>query len=232
MEPYGGGTPGYGPGDKSSSPYSKQAALWEDRIKRAERNAGTWRTMAVMELALMAALAGGLVYLANQTEIEAYVVEVDSRSGEPVRQAVLTEPFRPDEALVAGTLARWIEMTRAKSTDPIVVRQQWEKAYSFVSEAAKPMVDEYAKKIDPFGKIGNAAKTVEVRSVTRQSDQTFQVRWLETAFENGTQQETQAYTANITFKIEKPRNRRDLFLNPIGLYITALYVNRDFDASS
>jgi len=42
----------------------------------------------------------------------------------------------------------------------------------------------------------------------------------------------QAYTANVTFKIEKPRNRRDLFLNPIGLYITALYVNRDFEASS
>ncbi len=232
MQPYSGGTSDYGPGGTSTSPYSKQAALWDDRIKRSDRNAGTWRTMAIAELALIGALAAGLIYFANQTKIEAYVVEVDTRSGEPVRQAVLSEAFRPNEALVAGTLARWIEMTRAKSTDPIVVRAQWEKAYSFVAEAAKPMVDEYAKKIDPFGKIGTAAKTVDVRSVTRQSDETFQVRWLETAFENGARQKAQAYTANISFKIEKPRNKRDLFLNPIGLYITALYVNSDYEPSS
>ncbi len=232
MEPYGGSTPHFGPGENSTSPYSKQAALWDDRIRRSDRNAGTWRTMAIAELAVIGVLVAGLIYFANQTKLEAYVVEIDSRNGEPVRQAVLSEAFRPDEALVAGTLARWIEMTRAKSTDPIVVRGHWEKAYSFVSETAKAMVDDYARETDPFGDIGTAAKTVDVRSVTRQSAETFQVRWLETAFENGVRQETLAYTANISIKIESPRNKRDLFVNPMGLYITAFYLNSDYDPSS
>ena len=118
-----------------------------------------------------------------------HVVEIDSRTGEPVRHEVIGSPIQVSDAMVGHIIGRWIQWTRGKSIDPVVLEDNWKRAYQFVPGTAKPQIDAYAREIDAFNpdKVGKEAVTVEIVSVTRQSPDTFQVRWHETAFEGGHQ---------------------------------------------
>ena len=71
--------------------------------------------------------------------------------------------------------------------------------------------------------------TVDITSVTRQSDKSFQVRWRETLFESGRRHGQQSFTANISVAFLKPTTPRQIQVNPIGLMITEIYVQPDFE---
>ena len=43
---------------------------------------------------------------------------------------------------------------RSLSIDPVVVRQNWLKAYNFVTDKAAVTLNEYARGNDPFAKVG------------------------------------------------------------------------------
>jgi len=46
-------------------------------------------------------------------------------------------------------------------------------------------LNEYARVNDPFARVGQQTVAVEVTSVVRASDDTFQVRWIERSFISG-----------------------------------------------
>lgn len=229
--PFSGATPSFAPHDECDDRYTRARAGFEDLLRQAAREKAAWRRVAFGCLMVTAVLSGGIVYLLTRSTIETHVVEVDRKTGELVRQVTLSEVARPSEAVLAGTLARWIQMTRSKSIDPIIIKKAWKEAYSFVAQKAKLQVDQYARELDPFSNIGSEARTVEVRSITRQSDDTLQARWIEKTYKNGQLAGTKSFTGNFTIKVETPRNAQDIFVNPIGLYITALYVQPDFAGS-
>lgn len=231
-KPFSGATPNFAPADDGDDRYARARAGFQDLLRQAAREKAAWRTMAFASLAVTVVLAGGIVYMLTTRTVETHVIEVDRTTGELVRQVALSEPLQPSDALIAGTLARWIQMTRGKSVDPLIIKQSWQDAYSFVAQKAKPQVDQYARDLDPFANIGSEARTVDVRSITRQSGDTFQARWIETTYKDGRPLGTKSYTGNFTIKVENPRNPRDIFVNPVGLYITALYVQPDFEGRS
>ena len=78
-----------------------------------------------------------------------------------------------------------------------MVRQNWLKAYDFVTARAAVTLNEYARANDPFARIGRETVAVEVASVVRASDSSFQIRWLEKNFEGGALKATSRL--NVTF---------------------------------
>ena len=93
--------------------------------------------------------------------------------------AAATENYRPTDAQIACHLARFIENVRALSIDPVVVRQNWLRPTTSPPSAAALTLNEYAREHDPFADIGRITVAVEITSVVRASDTSFQVRWLE-----------------------------------------------------
>jgi type IV secretory pathway TrbF-like protein len=59
------------------------------------------------------------------------------------------------------------------SIDPIVVRQNWLDAYDYTTDKGAVVLNEYARVADPFSRIGKESVTVQISSVTRASDQSF-----------------------------------------------------------
>ena len=94
---------------------------------------------------------------------------------------------------------------RSLSIDPVVVRQNWLKAYDFVTDRAAVTLNEYARDNDPFAKVGRETVAVEVASVVRASDTSFQVRWLERIFEGGALKDTKRLTGLFSIVITPPR---------------------------
>jgi type IV secretion system protein VirB5 len=89
----------------------------------------------------------------------------------------------------------------------VVVRQNWLKAYDFVTDRAAVTLNEYARNNDPFAKVGRESVAVEVTSLVRASESSFQVRWLERLFEGGALKDTKYLTGLFSVVIATAHRR-------------------------
>jgi type IV secretion system protein VirB5 len=170
----------YGETPEPVTPYQKAAQVWDERIGSARAQAHNWRLMALGSLVLSLILAALLFWVGRGASTIPYVVEVDPKGGaRAVGPAV--EVYKPSDAQIAFHLARFVDNVRSLSIDPVVVRQNWFKAYDVVTDKAAVTLNEYARQNDPFAKVGRETIAVEVASVVRASESSFQVSRLSRA---------------------------------------------------
>jgi len=221
----------YGTTPEPVTPYHKAAQAWDERIGSARVQARNWRLMAFGCLALATGLSGGLLWQSMQSRVVPYVVEVDT-FGEARAVAPAIQTYQPADAQIAWHLGRFITHVRSISTDPVLVRQNWLAAYDFATDRAALFLNEYAKVNDPFGKIGTHSVSVQVTSVVRASDTSFQVKWTEQVYERGNLAGTTRWTAILTVVIQPPRSADALRKNPLGLFVNAIDWSRELDSAA
>ena len=220
----------YGETPEPVTPYQKAAQVWDMRMGHALARARNWRLMAFGSLGLSLLLAGGVVWQAGQSRITPYVVELEAEgSARAVRSAI--QDYRPSDAQIAFHLALVIERVRSLAIDPVVVRKNWLSAYDYVTPRATNTLNAFARDNDPFERIGRETVAVEVTSVVRASDTSFQIRWRERRYLNGALAGTERWTALATVAIEPPRDAETLRKNPLGIYVTDLNWSRDLDTA-
>ncbi|MCT7378230.1 conjugal transfer protein TrbF [Chelativorans salis] len=221
----------YGKTPEPVTPYQKASQLWDERIGSARVQAKNWRLMAFGCLALATGLSGGLLWQSMQSRVVPYVVEVD-RFGEARAVAPAMRNYEPSDAQIAWHLSRFITNVRSVSTDPVLVRQNWLAAYDFATNRAALFLNEYAKANDPFGQIGMRSVSVQVTSVVRASDSSFQVKWTEQVYERGSLASVSRWTAILTVVIRPPRNADQLRKNPLGVFVDAVHWSRELDSAA
>lgn len=210
----------YGSTPPPVTPYQKAAQVWDERIGSSRVQAHNWRLMAFGCLGICLVLLGGLLWLMRSGTAVPYVVEIDS-SGAARVVGPVQEQYRPNDAQIAFHLARFVEQVRGLSIDPVVVRQNWLKAYDYVTDKAALTLNEHARSADPFAKVGQRSIAIEVTSVVRASDSSFQVRWMERVFEGGATRETRAFTGLFSIVLSPPRTADAIRKNPLGIYVHA-----------
>jgi type IV secretion system protein VirB5 len=218
----------YGRTPEPVTPYQKAGQVWDERLGTARVQARNWRWMAFGSLALACGLSGGLLWLSAQSKVTPYVVEVD-RMGEVRAVAPAIEHYNPTDAQIAWTLARFITDVRSLSSDPIIVRKDWLEAYDFATGKGATFLSEFARASDPFKAVGTRSVSVEVTSVVRVSESSFQVKWTESTYEHGNLARREGWTAILTLLIRAPRDAETLRKNPLGLYVDALDWSREFN---
>lgn len=221
----------YGREPEPSTPYQRAGQVWDERIGSARVQAKNWRLAAFASLAMQAGLIGGLVWVSGQSRIKPFVVEVD-KLGEPRAVAPADTAYRPQDAQIAWFLSRFIADVRSLPTDPVLVRRNWLEAYDFVTDQAAVALNGYARDADPFKAIGERSVSVDVTSVVRASDSSFQVKWIERTYREGQLVATERWTAILTTAIQPPQTLEGLRKNPLGLFVRALAWSREFDAAT
>ena len=211
----------YGRTPEPETPYQRAAQAWDDRIGSARVQARNWRLMAFGSLFLSAGLAAGLVWQSASGTIVPWVVQVD-RLGQAQAIAPADAEYRPTDPQIAWHLARFIEQTRSIPADPIVLRQNWLRAYEYTTDRGAAALNDYARVNDPFARIGQAQITIEVSSVIRASPDSFRVAWVERRYQDGALAATERWTAILTIAIQTPRDVERLRSNPLGVYVHAL----------
>lgn len=218
----------YGRTPEPETPYQRAGQVWDERIGSARAQARNWRLMALGGLLLSSALSGGLLWQSMQSRVVPYVVEVD-RLGEARAVAPATEDYRPTDAQIAWHLGRFVANVRSVSLDPVLMREHWLSAYDFVTERGARFLGEYARSADPFGRVGERTVSVQVTSVVRASDRSFQVKWTETQYERGSLAGTSRWTAILSVVVRPPSSAETLRKNPLGLYVDAIDWSRELD---
>ncbi|MQB37454.1 conjugal transfer protein TrbF [Agrobacterium tumefaciens] len=216
----------YGKTPQPETPYQKAAQVWDERIGSARVQAKNWRYMAFGSLILSAGFAAALVYQSARGTVVPWVVQVDNL-GQAQAVAPATAEFRPTDPQVAWHLARFIEQTRSIPADPIIVRQNWLRAYEWTTDRGAAALNDYARANDPFTKVGKHQIAVEVSSVIRASPDSFRVAWTERHFENGQLSRTERWTAILTIVIQPPRDVERIKVNPLGIYVNAINWSRE-----
>lgn len=220
----------YGKTPEPVTPYQRAAQVWDERIGSARVQARNWRLMAFGSLLLSAGLTASSVWQSMQSRVTPYVVEVD-RFGAVQAVAPAIQDYQPADQEIAWHLARFIEHVRGVSIDAVLVRKNWLEAYDFVTDKAAVFQNDYARARDPFANIGTRSISIQVTSVVRASDSSFQVKWVETTYERGGLASIERWTALLTLVIEPPRTADKLRSNPLGIYINGLAWSRELDLS-
>jgi type IV secretion system protein VirB5 len=218
----------YGRTPEPETPYQRAGQLWDERIGSARVQARNWRLMAFGGLALTTAMSGALVWQSLQSRVTPYVVEVD-RLGEARAISAAESSFRPSDPQIAWHLARFVEHVRSISLDAVLMRHDWLSAYDFVTQRGAVALGDYARSADPFAHIGEKTVSVQVTSVVRASDRSFQVKWSETAFDHGAKSGVSHWTGILTVKLKPPGSADVLRKNPLGLYVDAIDWSRELD---
>jgi type IV secretion system protein VirB5 len=218
----------YGQTPEPETPYQRAGQLWDERIGAARVQARNWRLMAFGGLFLTTGLSAALVWQSMQSRVVPYVVEVD-RLGEARSVAPAATDYRPTDPQIAWHLGRFITNIRARSLDPVLMRENWLAAYDFATPRGALFLGEYARAADPFAEIGRKTVSVQVTSIVRASDTSFRIGWTEQLFERGSLANTSRWTAMVTVKVKPPRSSEMLRKNPLGLYVDAIDWSRELE---
>ena len=211
----------YGKTPEPETPYQRAAQVWDERIGSARVQARSWRYAFFGALGLSACLTAGIVWQGAQGSIIPWVVQVD-RFGEAQAVAPAVSDYDPSDPQIAFHLARFIEQVRAVPDDPIIVRQNWLRAYDFVTDRGALVLNDYARTNDPFALIGREQVGVDVTSVIRASPTSFRVAWVERRYRDGSLADTSRWTAILTITVQTPRTPDALRKNPLGIFINAI----------
>ncbi|MER8788341.1 conjugal transfer protein TrbF [Mesorhizobium sp. M0983] len=211
----------YGKSPQPETPYQRAAQIWDERIGSARVQARNWRTMAFASLALAAGFSAALVWQSANGSIVPWVVQVD-RLGQAQAVAPAVGDYQPNDPQIAFYLAHFIEQVRSIPADPVIVRQNWLRAYDFATQGGALALNDYARANDPFTKVGKQQVAVDVSSVIRASPVSFRIAWVERRYQDGSLASTERWSAIITIVVQPPRDADALRKNPLGIYINAI----------
>ena len=220
----------YGRTPEPQTPYQRAAQVWDDRLGSARVQARNWRLMAFGGFVMSAALSSGLVWQSMQSRLVPYVVAVD-KLGEARAIAPADRDYQPTDPQIAWFLAKFISDVRSVSLDPVLMRQDWLSAYDFATARGARFLSAYARDANPFGEIGTRSVSVQVTSVVRASDTSFELKWTESEFERGVPAGTSHWTGILSVVRKPPSSPDVLRKNPLGLYVDAIDWSREIETA-
>ena len=214
--------PTIAPDSPHSAVYLAARREWNERYGSYIAQANTWRLVAVASLAIGAVAVGGDMWLAAQSRVVPYVVEVNKLGDElAVHRANVATTV--DTAVIRAQLARFISDVRSVYIDVQAERAIIGEAYAMVDRnaAAYTFLNDYFARNDPFKRAANETVAAHVESVLPlPGGNTWRVEWREdTTTRDGRPEFSKHWEATITVSINPPTTDAQILVNPTGLYV-------------
>ena len=198
--------------------YKLAAQTWADQLVSARAEVARWRLVALGTGALCVLLFGALVISAVQTGVAPHVIVVDRVGTIRTAEAADVRP-RPADAQIAFLIAQFVEDIRSLSTDPVVVRTKWTRAYAMTTPRGADALNRFATDSLRSTKIGIRAIICNVTSVVRASKEAFEVHWQELTYESGAPIRTKRLIGIVTVMFKEPGAVTFLSDNGLGAYV-------------
>jgi type IV secretory pathway TrbF-like protein len=170
--------------------------------------------------------AAALVWQSAQGTIVPWVVQVD-RLGQA--QAVA-----PADADYRRPIRRSPSTSRASSSrsaripaDPIIVRQNWLRAYDFTTDRGAMALNDYARANDPFTGRQAAGRRRRLQRHPRLARTASASPGSSAATRTASSPRPTRWTAILTIVVQPPRNADRLRANPLGIYVNAINWSRE-----
>ena len=222
----------YKPSGYAESPYLRAKEEWDNRIGSTVVQAKNWRLACFGALSLSLLLSAGLIFQATQAKVIPVIVGIDKARGEPVVIGRAGErPYEPQLQEVKFFLSHFISLVRTVPKDPVLVKQNWRKAYAFLRQDAANLLNDITNKDEdsPLKRIGDQTQSIQVLSIVQvPGGDSFQARWEETVYaSNGNVEKHYIMNGVFTVTLDPPKDELSLSQNPLGLFIQSFQWNRE-----
>lgn len=201
------------------TPYLKAQQVWDSRLGLSHAQTRQWRWIAFCLLILCGVLATALTIVASQQKNTVYVDEI-AQGGRVINVAPLTIPYSPEQAQVEYFLSQFVSLIRTLPLDPVVAKQNWLKAYAYLSPRGSTLLNGLMGQDNPLQLLGKQTVSIEVTTVNPLSSNTYNINWTETAVGvNGQVLSKKLYAGVFSVSIHAPQTQSQILSNPLGIYI-------------
>lgn len=215
----------WAPEGAADTPYMRARQEWDARMGNAVVQAQNWRRATFASLGVVFLSTFGLVYLGAQPKAVPHIIEVDRLGNAiyrgPAGQAAAA--YTPSDAVLKYHLRRFVEDTRAISSDAAVLKRNWLDAYNLVTPKGANMLTAFVQEPGhaPFERAKEERVGVEVLALVRVSEDTWQIDWKETTSDRNGIQLGPPLEWRGMFRVlmQHTKDQQAMERNPIGLYV-------------
>jgi type IV secretion system protein TrbF len=201
------------------TPYQRAKQAFDDLIGNARVQAANWRMAFFGCLILLLIAVTGLIVISLKVRVIPYVIEVNQQGAVSV-VGKAEQTYQPSLSTIKYFVSQFVTWIRSIPVDPVVLRQNFLNSYNYVTPKGKNTLSAYAQEQDPFKKLGQKAVSVDLSSVVKLSENSYQVMWTEQEYSSsGSPVQKKAYTGVFNLEFRTPKDERTLFANPLGIYI-------------
>ena len=196
---------------------------WDDRYADLARGKRNWQLTACALLVAHLVTSSALAWLATQSRVQPYVVEVD-RQGQAVAIGPAEALADPEERLLRFQLGLYIHDLRGVLADAAAQRRVLDRAYGHTRGPAIAFLNRHFREHNPFERARRQRVAVQLRSLLPLSEDSWQVQWDEISqTPDGREGESTSWQAILTVEIDPPTSTARLLENPLGLFVTEIH---------
>lgn len=213
---------------ENDNPYLSARRTWNDHMRSVQASRNMWQILALLCLLIALVGIGGVVVIGSQSKFIPYVVQVNNL-GEAVAVNRADKAAVADQRVIHATVASFINDLRVVTPDIALQRKAIFRAYAMLStnDPATVKANEWFggdENSSPFKRAETETVNVEIISVIPQSEETWQVDWLEKVYDR------QGNLAEPPFKMRallrvytqpptQSTTEDQIRNNPLGIYI-------------
>lgn len=211
--------PSYKPESTDTLPYVRAKQEWDNRLGSAHVQARNWRLGFVILACLLVLSSIANIMLIRMQKNTVFIAEV-ARSGHVVNVSPLMQRYTVTDAQYIYFIQQFLEETQSIPLDPVLFRQNWLKAYHFVSGMAISQLTDFVKNTNPMAAIGKETRTIQFHTAIRHSDNSFEARWTQNTYNpTGKLIHSTDYIGLFTLSSHAPTDQTDIMINPLGIHI-------------
>lgn len=214
------------------NPYLAARREWNERYGSYIARERIWRFAFLAALLTAIAAIGLAGWLAAQSRVVPYVVEVDALGRTQQAGPLIAEAPLPPQ-VVRRAVMDFVEETRTVSSDPIVQRRLIDRAFARLvrSDPAFTAMATFFKETRPPFETGQRETiTVELAALTQTAPRVWTAEWLETARDRqGAVIRTERFKGSLALRLAQPRSEAEISRNPLGVYIREFYWSRELE---
>lgn len=205
---------------------------WDERIGATVVQAKNWRLAFFTSTLLGLALIVVVLIQLHQARVLPVLVGIDRERGEPFILGKISDAsYQPQLQEIKFFLTHFITLVRSVPSDPVLIKQNWLKAYFYLRRDAANILNDITNKDpqSPLKKIGEQTVIIQPVSITQIGEgHSYQSRWEETVYNvHGAAVDHYVMTGIFTIELEIPKDEKAVIQNPLGLYIKHFQWNRE-----
>lgn len=219
---------------ESDNPYLAARRTWNDHVGSVVSSRQTWQVVGILSLLVALAGVGGVIHIGSQSKFVPYVIEVD-KLGQSLAVGPITAASVADPKVLKATVSAFIEDARMVTPDVALQRKAVFSVYAHLppNAPATAKMNEWLNGTpvsSPFARATTEMVSIEIKSVLRQSPDTWQVEWVETTRDRQgalivAPENMRALVTVFTAEPTSQTTEEQIRNNPLGIYV------RDFSWS-
>lgn len=206
------------------NPYVNARREWNERYGSDIAQKRAWQIISIALTAALFVETSGVVYMAMQSKVIPYIVQVDSHGYAMAVKPAEASSFK-DERIVRAHISEWIVKAMSITTDWVVQKQWLKQVYQCVTPGLSETLNSYYKTNNPMERGGKNGEriSVTVLSVLPLSEKSWQVDWDQQRYDNSGRTDKRRYKGVLEIQFVDQTEKDKIIANPTGIYFNAFH---------